>query len=95
MFFQKCICTIIKPSRLVYHDLNDLISYSEFVANYITYIKLEDPTTVVKYSLHLYIHCVNASKYYLTIDVKNEDLNFFYSSWPSYTIKLIKGTHSR
>lgn len=46
-YFQKCVCTTIKPSRLVYPDLNDLTSYSEFVCNHITYIKLEDPTIVV------------------------------------------------
>ncbi|CAI6342726.1 unnamed protein product [Macrosiphum euphorbiae] len=43
---QKCVCTTIKPSRLVYPNLRDLISYSEFVAKHITYIKLEDPVTV-------------------------------------------------
>ncbi|KAL4141543.1 hypothetical protein QTP88_004168 [Uroleucon formosanum] len=43
---QKCVCTTIKPSRLVYPNLRDLISYSEFVAKHITYIKLEDPVAV-------------------------------------------------
>ncbi|XP_022183400.1 dynein regulatory complex subunit 7-like isoform X2 [Myzus persicae] len=43
---QKCVCTAIKPSRLVYPNLKDLISYSEFVAKHITYIKLEDPVAV-------------------------------------------------
>ncbi|XP_025205390.1 dynein regulatory complex subunit 7-like, partial [Melanaphis sacchari] len=43
---QKCVCTTIKPSRLVYPNLKDLISYSEFVAKHITYIKLEDPLAV-------------------------------------------------
>ncbi|CAH1723951.1 unnamed protein product [Aphis gossypii] len=43
---QKCVCTTIKPSRLVYPNLKDLISYSEFVAKHIRYIKLEDPEAV-------------------------------------------------
>ncbi|VVC24088.1 Hypothetical protein CINCED_3A019886 [Cinara cedri] len=43
---QKCICTMIKPSRLVYCELNDYTSYSEFVAKHIEYINLEEPTTV-------------------------------------------------
>eukprot|EP00102_Acyrthosiphon_pisum_P008125 XP_003244287.1 PREDICTED: dynein regulatory complex subunit 7-like [Acyrthosiphon pisum] len=40
---QKCVCTTIKPSRLVYTDLIELTSYSQFVAKHITYFKLEDP----------------------------------------------------
>uniref|UniRef100_A0A2S2P3Z5 Coiled-coil domain-containing protein n=1 Tax=Schizaphis graminum TaxID=13262 RepID=A0A2S2P3Z5_SCHGA len=43
---QKCVCTTIKPSRLVYPDLKDWTSYSEFVAKHITYIKLEEPLAV-------------------------------------------------
>ncbi|VVC24351.1 Hypothetical protein CINCED_3A009486 [Cinara cedri] len=45
---QKCVCTTIKPSRLVYHDLNDLKSYSEFVAKHITYVRLQEPMAVPK-----------------------------------------------
>ncbi|XP_025200554.1 LOW QUALITY PROTEIN: dynein regulatory complex subunit 7-like [Melanaphis sacchari] len=40
---RKVVCTTIKPSRLVYSDLIELISYSQFVAKHITYVKLKDP----------------------------------------------------
>ncbi|XP_050441567.1 dynein regulatory complex subunit 7-like [Adelges cooleyi] len=46
--YQKCICTTIKPSRLVYSDLDDLDSYSMFVAQHITYKPLDNPVVVPK-----------------------------------------------
>ncbi|XP_060845456.1 dynein regulatory complex subunit 7-like [Rhopalosiphum padi] len=43
---QKCVCTTIKPSRLVYSDLIEMTSYSQFVAKHIKYIKLSDPLSL-------------------------------------------------
>ena len=43
---RKFVCTTVVPSLLPYHKLYDLESCAEFVADFLTYLPLEDPTKI-------------------------------------------------
>ena len=46
-FFQKLVCTSIRPTQLPYKELYDVDGCAQFLADYVDYLPLENPTELV------------------------------------------------